>query len=220
MNVSQAKEIVGPLSFPGKMPGTSYAHSATACITGSKLALIPGTPCHSCYAITLQKLRPSVDKGWKSNTDKWNMAVKYDLVDRWVEALVYQIKRYNTDGYHRWFVSGDLQSLKHLEAIVAICDATPNVKHWLPTQERAILKEYNKAHNYWPDNLTVRLSASKVDAKVTKNDDGHMSSVFTTKAGVPAGAVECEAPSRDNKCGPCRACWDKSVHHVAYHKHK
>ncbi|CAB4167732.1 hypothetical protein UFOVP1292_51 [uncultured Caudovirales phage] len=218
MNVSQAKEIAGPLSFPGKMPGTSYAHSATACITGSKLALIPGTPCHSCYAINLQKLRPSVDKGWEANTAKWNKAVELGLVDKWVEALVYQIIRYNTDGYHRWFVSGDLQSLQHLEAIVAICDATPHVKHWLPTQERSIVAAYRRKHNYWPDNLVLRVSASKLNGHSAAGE--LQSSVFTKDGGVPAGASECEAHLRDNKCGPCRACWDSKVHHIAYPLHK
>jgi hypothetical protein len=220
MNVKQAKEISGPLSYPGKMPGTSYAHSAKHCITGSKLALIKGTPCHACYALTIQKLRPNVNDSWEANTAKWNKAVKDGTVDQWVEAIVFQINRYNTDGYHRWFVSGDLQSLEMLEAIVAVCDATPNVKHWLPTQERGIVAAYKVKHNYWPENLVLRISASKVNGHSSANGEQQSSSVFTKDIGVPSGASECEAHTRENKCGPCRACWDKTVQHIAYPKHR
>jgi hypothetical protein len=219
-SLKQAKEIAGPISWASKMPGTGYAHSATACITGSKLAKIPGTPCHNCYAITLQKLRPSVDKGWKANTERWNAAQKSKkTLEAWIEAMVYQIVRYNTDGYHRWFVSGDLQSLEMLEAIVEVADRTPNIKHWLPTQEREIVETYRTKHNYWPDNLILRMSASKIDGAIPRGEK-NVSSVFTKSVGVPSGATECLAHTRQNTCGPCRACWDTNVKHIAYPKHR
>jgi hypothetical protein len=86
-----------------KMPGTTFAIDAFACNVGSKLAEIEGTPCHDCYARKLQKLRPSVDKGWKANLVKWQQSDK----SLWVTSMVFQIKRYNVDNYHRWFDSGD-----------------------------------------------------------------------------------------------------------------
>ncbi len=58
----EAKQITGGLSAPGKMPGPSYNLPAWACITGSKLAKIPGTICNKCYAkkagIISRMLRP------------------------------------------------------------------------------------------------------------------------------------------------------------------
>ena len=39
----EAKEITGGLSKPSKMPGPSYNLPAAACITGAKLAKIPGS---------------------------------------------------------------------------------------------------------------------------------------------------------------------------------
>ena len=62
-----------------KIPGTTYAIDAFACVTGSKLAQIEGTPCHSCYARKLQKLRPSVDQGWKANLAKWQASDPTEL---------------------------------------------------------------------------------------------------------------------------------------------
>ena len=47
----EAKEITGGLSKPSKMPGPSYNLPAAACITGAKLAKIPGTVCYGCYAL-------------------------------------------------------------------------------------------------------------------------------------------------------------------------
>lgn len=43
----------------GKMPGTSYPISAKRCITGQILAAVEGSVCSKCYALRLQKLRPS-----------------------------------------------------------------------------------------------------------------------------------------------------------------
>ena len=39
----EANEIVGGLSAPGKMPCPSINLPAVACVTGSKLAKVPGT---------------------------------------------------------------------------------------------------------------------------------------------------------------------------------
>ena len=47
----EANEIVGGLSAPGKMPCPSINLPAVACVTGSKLARVPGTTCHGCYAL-------------------------------------------------------------------------------------------------------------------------------------------------------------------------
>ena len=193
------------------MPGTTFAIDAFACITGSKLAKIEGTPCHSCYARKLQKLRPSVDQGWKANLTKWQKSDK----SMWVFAMVFQIERYNTDGYHRWFDSGDLQSVEMLKNIVDVALLTPKIQHWLPTQERSIVKQYRKQYGEEPSNLVIRVSASKVDAQKAP-DFANTSTVFKNK--VPIGKV-CKANTRGNQCGPCRACWDANVKTVSYPKH-
>ena len=190
-----------------KMGSTTFAIDAFACKVGSKLAKIEGTPCFSCYARKLQKLRPSVDTGWKANLAKWNAS---DPI-LWIKAMAFQIERYNVDGFHRWFDSGDLQSLEMLDAIVEVAKATPQIKHWLPTQERGIVKQYSKPI---PDNLIIRVSASMVNGDKPSFD--HASQVFYK---VDPKGFECGASKRGNACGPCKACWDKSIDFISYPKH-
>jgi hypothetical protein len=237
MLVKESKEYANISTGNTKMPGTTFAIDAFACITGSKLAKIEGTPCFNCYARKLQKIRPSVDQGWKANLSKWDKANK----SKWIAATVFQIKRYNVDGYHRWFDSGDLQSVEMLSNIVDVALLTPEIKHWLPTQERGIVNDYIKEYGKVPTNLLIRVSASKVDTDNVPNFE-HTSMVFT-KNGSPIGK-ECRAycTDKNNKvwnkkefnelsrqdkksldfghCGPCRACWDKSVPTTSYPIHK
>ena len=194
-----------------KMPGTTWAIDAFACITGSKLAKIAGTPCEKCYARKLQKLRPSVDMGWRANLDKWNNASP----KQWVQAMTFQILRYNSDGHHRWFDSGDLQSVAMLRQIVAVCDATPHIKHWLPTQERKFVQRFLDDGGIIPGNLVVRISGTKINGRAPNFPN--TSTVFD-KNGAPIGN-ECHARHNNNSCGDCRACWDKSVANVSYPKH-
>jgi hypothetical protein len=212
MLVKEAKAF-GNISIGNtKMPGTTFAIDAFACVVGSKLALIPDTPCYKCYARKLQKLRPSVDQGWKSNLSKWQQTKPED----WEQAMTFQILRYNTDGFHRWFDSGDLQSVGMLQSIVNICLMTPNIKHWIPTQERSVVKKFKKLGGIIPDNLIIRISASKLNGAMP-NGFNNGSQVFT-KGNLPKGK-ECKAITRGNNCGPCRACWDKSVEFISYPKH-
>lgn len=216
MTVKTAKAIGGNVSTKNtKMGTTTYAIDAFACITGSKLAAQDGTVCSKCYAIKLQKLRPSVDKGWKSNLAKWNTAVATGTVSQWVVALAFQINRYNTDGYHRWFDSGDLQSIEMLDAIVRVAYLTPNIKHWLPTREVKIVSEYLK-NNTIPANLVIRVSSPMVNGHPLP----HFANTSTvhTKDAKPVGFA-CGAYDNGGKCGDCKACWTKTVQNVSYPKH-
>ncbi len=212
MLVKDAKKLGNISTGNTKMGTTTFAIDAFACKTGSKLAKNPNTPCHSCYARRLQKLRPTVDQGWKLNLSKWLQANP----KAWAKAMAFQIERYNTDGFHRWFDSGDLQSLEMLDAIVDVCLQTPQTKHWLPTQERGIVKKFKANGGVVPDNLVIRVSASKLDGAMPNGID-HGSQVFT-KGTEPKG-LECKARDRDNACGPCKACWSKDVEFISYPKH-
>ena len=48
------------LSNTSKMPGLSISLDARHCVTGSKLAKIPGTTCHGCYALKYRYRMPIV----------------------------------------------------------------------------------------------------------------------------------------------------------------
>ena len=54
----EASKITGGLSAPGKMPEGAYSIPAASCQTGAKLALVPGTPCHGCYALKNRYIMP------------------------------------------------------------------------------------------------------------------------------------------------------------------
>ncbi len=117
--------------------------------------------------------------------------------------------------YNRFHDSGDLQSVEHLIKIAAVCAMTPAVKHWLPTRELKIVQDYVNAGGTIPSNLVIRVSATMVDGAATK--------AWPTTSGVHTVASEglrvCPAPTQNNQCGACRACWDAKIAHVSYHKH-
>ena len=209
MLVKESQEY-GKISLGNtKMPGTTYAVDAFACITGSKLAKVKGSICSGCYSIRLQKIRPSVDQGYKKNLFKWQVS----NTSNWIDAMVFQILRAKVKE-HRWFDSGDLQSLEMLEAIVEVARKTPKVKHWLPTKEYKVAAKYLKT-NTLPKNLVLRVSATMIDGKPSK---AFRNTSTVHKSSEPIG-FECEARSRGNACGPCRACWDKRIKNVSYPKH-
>ena len=189
-----------------KMPGSTFAICAFACITGGKLAKVKGSVCEQCNMRRLQKIRPCVDQGYKKNLFKWQVSNS----SNWIAAMVFQIKRYAVDGYHRWFDSGDLQSLEMLLGIAETARQTPEVKHWLPTKEYSIYTKYLKT-NTLPTNLIVRVSAAMIDGKPSK---AFQNTSTVHRNNEPLG-FECKG---GNTCGPCRACWDKKVENVSYRK--
>ena len=228
MKVYEAKDIAGKVSEGNtKMPGSTYALSAKHCLAGSKLAQVEGSVCHRCYALKLQKLRPSVDKGWTNNYFKATKVIS-DNPSKWVEACTFQITRISKktgECYHRWFDSGDLQSVEMLTAICSVATSTLQVKHWLPTREAKIVKDFLKSGGVIPNNLVVRVSSTMIDDAPIK---GHANtSTVHRKNSAPHGH-SCPASSEAHRalrtdnaanCGPCRACWDKSVPNVSYPLH-
>ena len=93
MKVKEAQAITGSMTRTSKMPGLSYSLPAWACKTGAKLRLVPGTPCHGCYALKGNYIRyPAIKKA---------QYYRLDSLDRgpWVTAMVAQIKdRSGSDG--------------------------------------------------------------------------------------------------------------------------
>tara|TARA_Y100000356_G_scaffold134699_1_gene144742 strand:+ start:1147 stop:1791 length:645 start_codon:yes stop_codon:yes gene_type:complete len=214
VKVSEAVGILGAdLSKPSKMPGFGFSIPAEHCITGSKLAKVEGTPCHICYAKRGNYTFPSV----KAGLEKRYKALSHDL---WVDAAVLLVDRRCTNAKceeFRWFDSGDLQGVWHLRNIVKVCELTPHINHWLPTQERGILSKYLSEYGSLPDNLCVRISGVKIGDPPPKL---HAFKGMVQTSSVNSGVgFSCEAKSRGNECGPCRACWSKSIPNVDYPQH-
>ena len=204
MTLKAAKDIAGTLGKPSKMPGLSYGISAKACITGAKLAKIPGTVCHGCYALKANYSYPSVMQAHMKRGESINHPL-------WVDAMVTQILASKTD-YFRWHDSGDLQSFQHLLNIVKVAERCPSVSFWVPTKEKKFVSQYLDVFGAFQDNLIVRVSGALVDG--TRPDFDHTSTVTTNP-----DAATCRAFENSNKCGDCRKCWDKSIDNVAYLKH-
>lgn len=201
-----------------KMPGSTFSTDAFACKVGSKLAKVEGSVCSGCYARKLQKLRPSVDKGWRSNYLKATSMIEANPL-RWADAVAFQIKRIATKSgeyYHRWFDSGDLDSVAMLRAIVLACEKTPEFKHWLPTREAKIVQEYRKQYGQEPSNLVIRVSSTMIGDKPMA---GHALTSTVHRKGTVAHGHACPAPTQGNNCGDCRACWSDTVANVSYTKH-
>jgi hypothetical protein len=223
LNLRQATAIAGSLGYPSKMPGTSYGISAKACRTGRKLAKIPGSTCFKCYALNANYLYPSVEIAHATRlagiTDPlWTAAMVTLLNKAHKTGRSRRGKRINK-GWHRWFDSGDLQSVEHLTKIAAVAALTPHIKHWLPTRELATVKAYKAKGGVIPANLVIRVSATMIDGDPTQ--------AWPVTSGVydksPPVGYACPASKRKGamkgKCGPCRACWDPTVTRVDYPLH-
>ena len=202
MNKKEATKITGGLSAPGKMPEGSYNLPAVACQTGAKLRQVPGTPCYGCYAFKGRYNFPNVKDALARRLDSLTHP-------QWIPAMAVLIKGKK---FFRWHDSGDLQSVTHFANIMKVCRLTPETQHWLPTQERKLMKLINPAAV--PKNLLIRLSNAKNDTKPGKFW-GHWSTVVTR----PRAGHVCPAPEQGNECGSCRACWSRDVHEVQYKIH-
>ena len=208
MTLKELREIVGGLSGPSKMPCHGWSIPAKNCITGAVLAEEEGTPCFDCYALKNRYLFANVQIALERRLAR--------LEDpRWVDAMIELINRLEAppkgSGYFRWFDSGDLQSIEHLQKIVLVANGTPTVKHWLPTREVKFVWPWLVKYKAFPENLTVRISGNKVDMAPP--------SVELPTSTVVTHDWTCPAKSQGNKCGDCRACWDRNVKNVSYPKH-
>ena len=203
----EAKTIMISLGKAGKMPCPTYNTPARMCKTGARLRLIEGSTCHGCYAFKGNYLFPDVQAGLMRRFDAFNHP-------RWIEAMSFMINKYCTTHF-RWFDSGDLYDISMLEKISMVCQNTSRIRHWLPTREAKIVKDYLKIYKEFPDNLMVRGSAPMVDGPPLK------SFAYTSTVHHKKNAIGHDCPSRfqDNKCMDCRACWNKDIKNVSYHKH-
>jgi hypothetical protein len=216
-SMAAAQREAGQVSIRNsKMPGSSFAVTTDHCNVGAKLAKIEGSTCHKCYAISIEKRYPSAHTGWSNNYDKAVRLIESDP-ERWARFMAFQIERMaekTGEPFHRWFDGGDVASLAMLKAIARVCELTPSIKHWLPTREAAVVKAFMREQAF-PANLVVRVSSTMIDdAPIT----GHAHTSTVHKAAASHGAV-CEARTRGNVCGPCRACWSDSVPNISYPLH-
>lgn len=213
MRKHEATSICGTLTTTSKMPCKSYSLPTETCKTGFKMAQIKGSICHSCYA----------NKGFYrayENTVKPSQWARWDSLNDslWVDAMVNLI---GADDHFRWHDSGDLQGLDHLEKIALVAEKTPNCRHWLPTREYSIVKEFIAKHGELPKNLIVRLSAMYPDVPVkipaSLSGIGNIATSNVHSKGQSWHGIRCGAPDNNGACGTCRACWTQQT--ISYELH-
>ena len=211
--VSDLESYVGGLSKPSKMPGYAYSLPAKECKVGSKLRDVKGSTCSGCYAMKGRYVFPNVQTALYRRLE----AIEKPLFVAVMSELITRKKQ----SYFRWHDSGDLQSVDHFAKICAIAEATPTVKHWLPTREYRIVSEYVESGGIIPENLNVRFSAHMIGGNVPKFPKlkGIVTISTVSKNVDYAEAHDCPARFQGNSCGDCRACWDNDIFHVDYHLH-
>jgi len=205
----QALEFIGGLSSPSKMPCFSFSIPAWYCVTGQKLRNVKSTICSRCYALKGRYVFGPVKAAMERRFAKLQD-------ERWVEAMVVAIRKKEKSGFFRWHDSGDVQSVEHLEKIVAVAKALPDIRFWLPTREYFIVANYFKKHGSIPENLTIRLSALSIDGPPPSAIAKRFGLVTS---GVTKQGFDCPSSLQDGKCRDCRACWNKTVETVNYKLH-
>lgn len=215
-------KICGTLTQTSKMPCKSASLPTEACKTGFKMAQIAGSICSMCYAdkgfyaMYANTIKPAqfarLDSVWQAMGDSESAAL-------WVSGMVSLI---GSDSYFRWHDSGDLQGHEHLNLIVLVARATPHCKHWLPTREYGIVKQYIEAFgkNAIPENLIIRLSAMYPDQPVnvpaSLRDILGIAVSNVHSKNKPMGEA-CKAPAQNGECRDCRACWTSETVSYALH---
>jgi hypothetical protein len=204
--IKQALEVVQGFTKARKMPSSSYSIPAKDCNKGSKLRLIKGSVCSKCYALKGNYARyPAIVEAQERRLLSIN---KPD----WVRAMVYLInnkKDIQISGVFRWHDSGDLQSEEHFGKILAVVRATPSVRHWLPTKESKLIKNYM---GDIPSNIVIRLSGSMIDGKEPMYKNTSTVTTDKTKA-------TCRSFDNGGECGECRKCWEGDVKNITYFYH-
>ena len=197
------------LSKTSKMPGASWSLPAIKTCPGARGAdgeLVP--VCKGCYAAEgFYRMAPAVAVR-EHNLEDWKR-------DTWAAEMIAELDNHR---YFRWFDSGDCYTVALADKILEVMKATPWVKHWFPTRMGKFAKFQGVlAEMAALPNVVVRHSADDLNQRAPQA----VGSVVVTDEALAdtLGAVMCQAPKNDGKCGDCRACWSKDVPVVAYHTH-
>ena len=209
-----AKKHMGKsLSAPSKMPGPGYSIDPKKCHTGSKLRGVEGSVCQVCYGMKGNYVRFPV--AGKALCNRLNSLVDPEWVPSMVMRIRSQTKRV---GVFRWHDVGDLKSINYLFNIICVVKATPNIRHWLPTKEIALVRSLLSELKKFPENLCIRFSRAMI-GDMKPFPDFPSSHVIPKGVEVSPNIHVCPAPQQEGECKDCRWCWDGSIKQVGYPKH-
>ena len=196
------------LSKASKMPCRSWSLQALDTCPASRDAtgeLVDA--CKGCYATSGNYRFPNVKAPRVHNREDWKR-------DTWVSDMIQEL---DNDRYFRWFDSGDIYDVRLARKILEVCEATPWVKHWIPTRMHKFPKFTLVLQRLQSlPNVVLRLSS---DSIMGETIEGPNTSTIATLEDAPKGSFVCEAYTRGGKCDKCRACWDKGISVVTYIGH-
>lgn len=201
------------LSVTSKLDGIkSWSLNALDTCAGSvayksELGVVLVDACEGCYATTGNYVFGNVRAPRDFNKQDWQR-------DDWEFDMVMSLLN---EDYFRWLDSGDLYTLALAWKVYRVMEATPWVKHWLPTRMYKFPKyaEVFAAMRALP-NVSVRFSSDSVRGEFSPI---HGSTIIPTKDDAPPGVKVCEAYEHEGKCDGCRACWDPTIPVIAYVAH-
>lgn len=219
VDLRSAEAITGGLSNPEKMPGFAWGLPTHACVTGSQLRDVAGSVCGRCYAHERNRF------AWGPVKAAYERRLAGIWHPQWVEAMVTTMLHRITIGepWFRWFDSGDLQAYTMGCNILEVGARTPLIHHWLQTRELKWAQQL-LAQEFIPPNVTLRVSGTMIDGLAPKGfpnstrvlSKGYKASWQRLMRSSTKDAWFCPAPLQDNKCGNCRACWNRDVRVVHF----
>lgn len=167
--------------------------------------LVPA--CSGCYAVGGNYRFKNVRAPREFNRTDWKR-------DGWVADMVEALAK---ETHFRWFDSGDVYHPNLARKILEIVQATPHVKHWLPTRSHKLARIAPILEQIAAEpNAMVRHSSDSVLGDFIEGVHG---STILPTAEVPAGVHACKAYENAGKCNGCRACWDKEIPVIGYAAH-
>ncbi|OUW99408.1 MAG: hypothetical protein CBD88_00925 [Flavobacteriales bacterium TMED228] len=198
------------ISNTSKMPCISWSLPAIETCPGAFENGELVEVCDNCYADKGFYVMESVRAPRLHNMKDWKR-------EDWVSDMITLLEKRKL---FRWFDSGDMYTVNLANKIFEVVKNTPHCKHWLPTRMykfKKFEKILNKINSL--PNIAVRLSSDSTIG-VTIHVKGFVNSTVVPKNTLALNnAWLCPSSKNKNKCGDCRACWNKEVKTVAYINH-
>lgn len=167
--------------------------------------LVPA--CAGCYAVGGNYRFRNVVEPREENQIDWKR-------DNWVSDMVAALRN---ERFFRWFDSGDMYALPLAEKILLVMEATPDVRHWLPTRMHKFAKFADVLVRMQAlPNVMVRPSSDSVTGEY---ETGLHGSTIVPDTMPRQGVKLCHAATNDGKCGPCRDCYSKDIPVIGYLAH-
>lgn len=217
----EMEPVVGKLTSGNTKLKGMQAFSLPArktCPSGCLLSKNPLSTCAGCFGADGQyNMNPNLKDKLAQNQAKIEEALKTEVGQNlWIAAMTRLISaKGKGGGYFRVHDVGDFFREDYFPLWIAVANALPEWKFWVPTKQFMLAKKYQ---NLIPENFILRVSTPLVDEPPIKLAGVNLPTATVHYAEHPYGFV-CPAPEQGGKCGDCRACWDRSVPNVSYPLH-